>query len=155
MNSNIFLKNAPRFLTARYGSLNKYVQETLIPADRLDRIRRQFRSREERRKQIQRVKEISNEASFVTFIFIIKKSFNEGSTAAKNAVDTFRDLNVDGFRIGSKYFSNRNKNVLEGDLLAEALLKSISNPRIRSLIEDSKYVSDILEAYKEIIDSNV
>ena len=154
MNPNTFLKNAPRFLTARYGSLNKYVQETLLPVDKLDNLRKRFRAKGELAAEIKRVREIVDEASFVTFIFVIKKSFNEGSTAAKNAVDTFSGLNVDGFRIGSKYFSGRNKYVLEGDLLAETLLKSISDARIRSLVEDSKYMSDIMEAYKKIIDSN-
>lgn len=154
MNPNAFLKNAPRFLTARYSSLNKYVQETLLPVDKLDNLRKRFKTKVELTEEIKKVREIVDEASFVTFIFIIKKSFNEGSTAAKNAVDTFRGLNVEGFRIGSKYFSGRNKYVVEGDLLAETLLKSISDARIRSLVEDSKYVSDIIEAYKKIIDSN-
>jgi hypothetical protein len=126
-----------------------------MPADTFDRLRSRYRSKEGLKIQLRRLREISDEASFVTFIFIIKKSFNEGSTAAKNAVDTFSELDVDGFRIGSKYFSGRNKNVLEGDLLAETLLKSISNPRARLLIENSKYVSDIIEAYKKVIDSNV
>jgi hypothetical protein len=154
MNPNTFLKNAPRFLTARYGSLNKYVQETLLPVDKLDNLRKRFKAKGELTVELKRVRDIVDEASFVTFIFVIKKSFNEGSTAAKSAVDTFSGLNVDGFRIGSKYFSGRNKYVLEGDVLAETLLRSISDPRIRSLVQDSKYMSDIMEAYKGIIDSN-
>ena len=111
----------------------------------------QFKTKEERRTEFRRLRDISDEASFVAFIFVLKKSFNDGSTAAKNAVDTFRDLHVDGFKIGSKLFSGRNKNVLQGDVLAETLVASIKDSRVRALIQKSTYLSEIVEEYKKVI----
>ena len=145
------LKNAPRFLISKYGSINKYIHESLIPIEKIEDVRKQFKTKEERRIEFRRLRDISDEASFVAFIFILKKSFNDGSTAAKNAVDTFRDLHVNGFKIGSKLFSGRNKNVLQGDVLAEALVASIKDSRVRALIQKSTYLSEIVEEYKKVI----
>lgn len=151
MNPNSIFKDAPKYLTLRYNSLNRYVHEVFLTPDTIEDIRQRFGTKDERKAEIRRIKDIANEASLVAFIFIVRKMFTEGSNAAKNAVDTFKELNVDGFRIGSKYFQGRNENVIMGDLLAEKLLNSVSDDRVKGLILSSNYLTDILKGYQTLV----
>lgn len=138
-------------MTLRYNSLNRYVQESFLTPDKIEQIRQRFKTKDEKRTEIRRIKGIASEASLVAFIFIVRKMFTEGSKAAKNAVDTFKELNVDGFRIGSKLFQNRNENVTQGDELAENLLNSISDEKVKALIIKSQYLSEILREYEVLV----
>ncbi len=151
MNANAIFKDAPKYLTLRYNSLNRYVQETFLTPETIEIVRQRFKTKDEKKAEIKRIKDIANEASLVAFIFIVRKMFTEGSNAAKNAVDTFKELNVDGFRIGSKYFQGRNENVIMGDILAEKLLNSISDDRVKGLILNSNYMTDILKEYEVFV----
>ncbi|MEQ1763858.1 MAG: hypothetical protein ABL984_12030 [Pyrinomonadaceae bacterium] len=86
----------------------------------------------------------------MAYIFLAHKTFVEGSRAAKNAVDTFRELGIPGFQIGSAYFSGRNEEVVRGDRLAKELLSEVE-PRVRSIILESEKLYQVLEPYKMII----
>lgn len=151
MASNDFLSNAPKFITTRFNSINKYVWQTLVPERTLkDRIRK-FKTKVDRKSEIRRLKTISNEASTIVFLFLLNKFFVEGANAAKQAVDIFRELNVQGFYIGSNYFSGRNENVTQGDRISERLLSSIQDQKVKDLVIKSKYISEIIDEYKKVI----
>jgi hypothetical protein len=146
-----FLSGAPKFVTNRFNSINKYIWNTLVPEEvRKDKIGRK-KTKAERTKEFQRLKGISQEAAIVSFIFFFRKFLLEGSEAAKRAVDTFDDLGQDGFYIGTNYFSKRNDKVMQGELLAERLLSSIDSRSLKELITESDYLYQILDKYREKI----
>jgi len=146
-----FLSGAPKFVTNRFNSLNKYVWSTLVPEElRKDKIGRK-KTKAERKKEFQRLKGISQEAAIVSFVFFFRKFLLEGSDAAKKAVDTFKDLDQDGFYIGTNFFSERNEKVMQGDLLAESLLNSIRSQELKKLITESEYLYQILDKYRDEI----
>lgn len=140
------MKGAPRYLTMRYGSLNSYAWEVLFPKEVKNRIlsRRNDRSKQE---VINKMKMIVDEASMLAFIFAIKRTFNAGSEAAKNAVDILKDLGVQEFYLGDVVYSERNENVLMGDVLADKLLSTLSADT-RRRIQDATSITDILNSYK-------
>ncbi len=150
MSSADFLIGAPKFITNRFNSVSKYVWETLYPEHKIKKKIKNIKNKNERKKEIDRLREISNEASTVVFLFLINKFFIEGSKAAKDAVDTFKELGIEGFFIGRSYFSDRNEKVIQGDLISMQLLDSINNEKIKELVLKSKYIYEILENYKKI-----
>ena len=84
-------------------------------------------------------------------MFLINKFFIDGANAAKQAVDTFKELDVEGFFIGRSYFSERNEKVVQGDKISEQLLASIEDVRAKKMITESKYISEIIREYKKLI----
>lgn len=148
MSTDDFLRGAPRFITRRFNSIKGYVRNTLYPEEVRQQIFKHLKSREERQEKNRQIKELTNEATLVTFLFLLRKFFAEGATAAKKAVDSLQELGVEGFFIGTDYFSERNPKVIQGDLLAEKLVASIEDPELRTLILDSQYVSEILQKYR-------
>ena len=151
MSSTDFLSGAPKFITTRFNSVNKYVWQTLFPEQTVKEQIIKYKTKEERRKEISRLKGISEEASTVVFLFLINKFFTEGAKAARQAVDTFKDLGVDGFFIGGNYFSERNEKVIQGDKISEKLLGSIKDDKAKELVANSNYVSEILDKYRSLI----
>jgi hypothetical protein len=142
-------KSAPKFISDRYGSLNSYVWETLFPEDLKNRVMRRTHKRE-RKARFQSMKELVEEATLLAFIFVVHKTFIEGSVAAKNAVDTFRELGVPGFHLGKTYFSGRNEAVVLGDNLASEMLEVLRG-EARQLVLNSNKLHEILEPYKDHI----
>jgi hypothetical protein len=151
MSSTDFLSGAPKFITTRFNSVNKYVWQTLFPEQTVKEQITKYKTKAERRKEISRLKGISEEASTVVFLFLINKFFTEGAKAARQAVDTFKDLGVDGFFIGGNYFSERNGKVIQGDKISEKLLSSIKDDKAKELVTKSNYVSEILDKYRSLI----
>jgi hypothetical protein len=151
MSSTDFLSGAPKFITTRFNSVNKYVWQTLFPEQTVKEQIIKYKTKAERRKEISRLKGISEEASIVVFLFLINKFFTEGAKAARQAVDTFKDLGVDGFFIGGNYFSERNEKVIQGDKISEKLLSSIKDDKAKELVTKSNYVSEILDKYRSLI----
>lgn len=151
MSSSDFLIGAPKFITNRFNSIHKYVSETLLPErTKRERLRRK-RSKSEKIEELSRLKSIIDEASTIVFLFLINKFFIDGANAAKQAVDTFKELDVEGFFIGRSYFSERNEKVVQGDKISEQLLASIEDVRAKKMITESKYISEIIREYKKLI----
>ena len=146
-----FLDNAPRFIAIRFYSINKSVRSSLIPEELIKKKLTQKTTKKARKEEYQRLKSISDEAAIVAFIFIFRKLLIEGSNAAKNAVDTFEQLGEKGFYIGNDFFSGRNEKVIQGEKLADKLLKSIKDKKLKQLVLDSDYMSQILREYKNKI----
>jgi hypothetical protein len=63
MSSTDFLSGAPKFITTRFNSVNKYVWQTLFPEQTVKEQIIKYKTKEERRKEISRLKGISEEAS--------------------------------------------------------------------------------------------
>lgn len=140
------LKDAPKYLSQRYGSLNKYVFEYIFPLEYRNRHLR-IKNAEERKKRIEKMKRIAEEASVFVFIYVLKKTFVEGSMAAKNTVDIFKDLGVDGFRLGTTEFVDRNENVVMGDNLAKKMDQEL-NLKVNEELSDATHIYEILNVYK-------
>jgi hypothetical protein len=151
MNTTDFLSGAPKFITYRFNSVNKYVWQTLFPGQTVKEQINKYKTKAERKKEIGRLKSISEEASIIVFLFLLNKFFKEGAKAAREAVDTFKDLGIGGFYIGGNYFSERNEKVLQGDIISEKLLTSLKDERVKKLVTTSNYVSEIFEQYRKLI----
>lgn len=151
MGINEFLSQAPKFIVSRYNSLNKYVWEMLVPDDLLKIQLDKKVTKAEKRKEMIRLKEISEEAAIVCFIFVVNRFFIEGSDAAIQAVDTLSELNIKGFYIGNSYFSERNDKVIQGQVLAKNLMNSLGDSKAKKLIQKSLYISDIIKEYQKLI----
>jgi len=139
----------PLFLRRRQVSLRKYVNEKLFPYSEL-KILFKNKNKQEIKIIVDKVKDIVNECTFACTIFSFKQIFHEGTKAASEAVDTFKELGVHKINIGKKEYFNRNGNVLEGDHLCSFLLDSIKNQELKDLIKNSNYFSDIINRYKNV-----
>ena len=144
------MKYAPRYLSLRYGSLNSYVWDRLFPPEYKNKLLR-YRNDETKKERIEWMKSLADEASLLSFIFVTKKIFKEGSQAAKDAVDILAKLDVNEFFLGRTCFSGRNENVILGDVLAEKLM-SVLGEDARRLIENKDYLFEIIEVYENIRD---
>ena len=150
MEESIF-KDAPKFISQRFAAINSYVWNIFFPGSSLNKHLRKFETQKQREQELKRLKSLVNEASIAVLIFFLKKFFNDGTEAAIKAVDTFSEFDVQGFQIGSKYFSGRNENVLAGQRLAELLLETIDDKVLIDLINNSKYSIQIIDRYNKFI----
>ena len=151
MNTAEIFKDAPKYISQRFFAINSYVWKSLFPENSLNERLRRLESEKSRAEELKRLKDIANEASLAIFLLLLRKFFIEGSKAAIQAVDTFKELGVEGFQIGSKYFSERNKNVMEGEILSERLMDAVKSPELRTLILQSSFPFQILNRYKDLI----
>ena len=152
MNSSIFFKNAPKYISQRFSTVNSYTWNSFFPENSLNDRLRQFPKGDESKAELSRIKDVVNEASIVIFIFLIKRFFLDGTKAASQAVDTFKELGIASFQIGSKKFADRNKNVMKGEELATQLMNSITSEELKTLINESEYVTQIIDKYKPLIE---
>lgn len=152
MDTTQIFKDAPRYIVTRFYTINNYVWKAFFPENELNKRLRKLDNKDLSRKELSRLKDIVSEASLVIFIFLLKRFFTEGSNAAKKAVDIFGELGIDGFQIGSKYFRERNENVIEGDKLADALLATIDDKDLLGLINNSNHVYQIVDRYRKLIE---
>ena len=151
MNTAEIFRYAPRYISQRFYAINGYVWKSFFPDNSLNERLKQIKSEKERAAELARLKDVAGEASLVILILLLRKFLSEGSNAAIQAVDTFRELGVEGFQIGSKYFADRNENVMEGEVLAEQLMQTITSPELLSLIEQAQYPFQIINRYRELI----
>lgn len=150
LNIYSIMRSAPRYLSLRYGELNSYVWESLFPRNYKNRLLSKIKDLDKKKKKIIQMKEIVDEATLLTFIFVTRKIFLEGSLAAKKAVDTLNELGVKEFYLGNTKFTERNENVVLGDDLAQKLFDSL-DVDAKNLILNSTYMYDILNKYKNLI----
>ncbi|MGZ0017750.1 hypothetical protein [Yeosuana sp. AK3] len=151
MNNINFLNGASKFITNRFNSVNKYVWENLFPEQTRKELIGKKDSKKARKEEFARLRGISNETSIVVFIFLLNKFFNDGSKAAKHAVDTFKGLNVEGFYIGNNYFSDRNDKVMQGEIIAKKLIDSLGESPAKKLVLESNYVYQIMDEYRKFV----
>ncbi|HCY77478.1 MAG TPA: hypothetical protein DHV28_16300 [Ignavibacteriales bacterium] len=146
------IPEAPKFINQRLSSLNNYTWSYFFPGNELNVWLKKIPTQLERKKEINRLRKIINEASYIVFIFLLIKFFKEGTNAAIKAVDTLKSLDIDEFQIGSQVFKGRNENVMNGDNLAQKLLDTIEDEKLVKLIKKSNYSKDIIERYRPFID---
>jgi hypothetical protein len=151
MNSRDLI-GVPKFIMNRFNSINSFVWEALFPEQRIVRLLSNLPTKKQRSLRIRELKKINQEAALAYFIFDVRRFFNAGSNAARNAVDIFSELGVNGFYIGASLFKDRNENVTMGDNLAKKLLASITDKELRDLISNSASASRIIDYYKIYID---
>ena len=151
MEESIF-KDAPKFISQRFAAINSYVWNAFFPASSLNKHLRRLDTQQQREVELRRLKKIVSEASIAVLIFSLKKFFIDGTEAAIKAVDTFSEFGIEGFQIGSKYFSERNENVLAGQKLADALIDTIDDPELLDLINNSKYANQIVDRYRKFVE---
>lgn len=149
------LDNAPKYITDRYYSINKYVWQDLFTDEKKNQYFNLRKTKSEKLKLMKSLRKISQEASLALFVFYLNQFFKSGTNAAINAVDIFSELSVPGFKLGKKVFANRNENVLEGETLSKDLIDSIKDPILKNLIVNSTYPSEILNKYKYLFDEAI
>lgn len=145
----------PRFLQNRFRALNNYAWDNLFPNAKQDYIfkRKGAKTKREKANLIKAFKRLSDEAAFVIYIYVLIRFFKSGTEAAREAVDLFKEFNIDSFNIGSKEFKDRNENVEAGEKLATELIEKIKDKELKELILKSKAVHEIIDKYKKIIDN--
>lgn len=151
MKSSELFKDAPRFLVRRYYSINRFVKESLLSNDNVKKYQIRFNTETERKIKIKQINMVLDEATLVVFFFLVKRTFEDGSAAAKRAVDTFKSLGVERFNIGNITYEGRNTNVVMGDHLATSLMNSIKDDKIFSIVSNSKYISQIIDIYRNTL----
>lgn len=152
MNPSTIFKNAPKYISQRFSAINSYTWTSFFPENALNERLRRFPKGQGSKTELARLKDVVNEASLIIFIFLLKRFFLDGSNAAIQAVDTFKELGIDGFQIGSKKFKDRNKNVMKGEELAAQLMQSITDEELKALINESQFVTQIIDKYKPLIE---
>jgi hypothetical protein len=151
MNNNEILKDAPRYIVARFNAINNYTWRIMFPDNDLTARLRTVQGRSKRAEELSRIKTIVSEASLVVFIFLLRRFFNEGTRAAAQAVDTLKGVGIPALQIGSKTFTERNENVMMGEELAKNMIASIKDQKLLELIDNSFSASDIIHYYKRMI----
>jgi hypothetical protein len=139
----------PIYIQRRQFSLRTYVYDSLFPSDKT-KVLFNKKTAEEKASIKKKMKNIVDECSYLCFIFSIKQLFMEGTKAAENAVDTFKELGIKEFSIGKKLFRGRNKNVLEGKMLYEKMVFSIKDPNLKKIIEQTNNFYEIINRYKDV-----
>lgn len=108
----------PRRLRTRFEGLTGYVS-SVLQEDRLaDRLSRN---------QVQVIQ-------LVTFVAALDTFLRQGTRVAAEAVDTFEELGVGGFRVGSQRFIGRNNEVMRGQMLSRRLRDAIEDDQLLALI---------------------
>lgn len=148
MSIHEIFKKAPRYLTSRYNSLNSYVWDKLFPKDYVNRKLRGIKDENVKKEKIAMMKLLADEVSFMVFVFVMRKIFTEGATASKNTVDILKELGVDEFYLGSTKFTERNDNVIMGDILAERLMSCLDD-KSKIKIQETKYISELIDSYQD------
>jgi hypothetical protein len=149
MNYSEILKKAPRYISTIYNSLNSYVWETLFSNDYRSKVLSRFETPESRKGEYAKMKAMSEEATLLVFIFVLRKFFLEGSRMAKATVDELKTFGVKSFNFGKTCFSRRNRNVILGDILAQKLFSIIDN-KARQLLLDKNQIYEILQVYDDL-----
>jgi len=149
MNLSSVMKSAPRYLTRQYGALNSYVWEGVFPRESRNRTLYKIKDESKRKERLARMKDVVDEATLLTFIFVTRKVLMEGTEAAKKAVDTLKSIGIKEFYLGKAKFSGRNENVMQGERLAKKLFSSLNND-MQELISNSNFISDIINKYKDV-----
>ena len=151
MNSAEIFRYAPKYISQRFYAINNYVWKSFFPENELNIRLQRLENERQRAQELARLKSIAGEATLVIFIILLRQFFSEGSNAAIQAVDTFKEVGVDSFQIGSKVFQDRNENVLQGRLLADQLIQSITSKELLNIITESQYPFQIINRYKDVI----
>lgn len=148
---NDALNSAPKYISQRFAAVNSYVWGALFPGNSLNERLRRLSSAPLRKGELKRLKLIVNEASVLVLIFLLRRFLNSGTEAAISAVDMLKNLGVDGFQVGSKYFSERNEDVMAGQYLASTLIDSLESGDARELVLSANSAGDILKRYIVVI----
>jgi hypothetical protein len=120
------IKMLPYKLRIRFDSLSAYVKG--IIDDEEQSLEPTLRLKPDDVHQVQ----------LLVFISVLDNFFQEGTTAAKSAVASFRRLGVDGFSVGNSVFEGQNENVLMGETLSNRLHSALSSegasPSLRQVV---------------------
>jgi hypothetical protein len=142
---NDVLSKAPPFLKKRFSSLREYVSKLLY-----DQARAKFGKDSvywNKENNVTRAKVI-DQATIVYFI-VLQKTFYERTTeASKETVNCFNELDIPEFVIGSANFHENSEDVLRGKLLAEALIKYVTDENVKRIVHEIKYAKDIVDHFR-------
>jgi len=151
MKSESPFADAPKFISQRFATVKGYVWFAFFPENSLNKYLKKIEGDKNRKKELKRLQDIIDEASTIILIFLLKRFFEDGTERAKAAVDTLKDLEIPGFQIGSRFFSERNDNVMQGKRLAKALMQTVENEELVALINNSKTIQPIMNRYRPFI----
>jgi hypothetical protein len=82
--------------------------------------------------------------TIIAFVYTLRTFLEDGTRAARQAVRAFGDLGVRRFDIGSASFYEGSEDVERGRVLAEALMESISDDKVRDWIYGSRSLSQLV-----------
>lgn len=141
------ISKAPPFLKKRFSSLRAYVSKLLY-----DQASIKFGKDNAYWNKENNVKraEVIDQATLAYFIVLQKTLYERTTEASKETVNCFKELDIPEFVIGSANFHDNSEDVLRGELLAEALIQSVSDDKVKSMVKEVKYAKDIVDHFKNI-----
>ncbi|HPT72842.1 MAG TPA: hypothetical protein PLE74_11255 [Candidatus Cloacimonadota bacterium] len=146
MSYQAVISKAPLFLRKRFSSLRDYTGKLLYDHARVKYSKDHLywkKGNDSRRAKI------IDQAALAYFI-VLQKTFYERTTdASKETVKCFKEFDIPEFVIGSAKFHENSEDVLRGDLLAEALFECITDENVKCIVNEVKYVQDIVDHFKE------
>jgi hypothetical protein len=147
MSDNI--EGCPRFISSKFGYTRSYVWERLFPDDYRKRALQGIRDKEMRKEKMKNMRRLSDEAALLVFIFDVHNYLEEGTRDAELSVDTLKSLGVNGYKIGSSLFSERNENVMMGQTLADEMIRQLGGEEFASTLKQYKDHHDIISEYEK------
>lgn len=91
---------------------------------------------------------VIDQATLACFIFIQITFYERTTEVSKETIDCFKALEIPEFVIGSANFHENSEDVLRGKLLADALIQHITDETVKQLVNEVKYVKDIVDHFK-------
>lgn len=129
-----FIKVLPRTIQRRFEGLGSYVT-AILEENNLEDLPAEDREL----------------LLLLVFIKWLETFLRDGHRAAKMAVDTFADLGVASFSIGSQVFSKGSEAVLRGKELADGLRASIQDPQLLKIIDDAPTLRELILNYARFV----
>ena len=108
-----FAKRLPRTLAARFSSIGSYVKGLIEEEDEST-----FDGEVTPASHVKAIQ-------FVAFVWVLDRTFEEGTRAAERAAAACADLGIRGFWVGSGVFEPGNDNVLLGRRLSQELRRQL------------------------------
>lgn len=118
----------PRALKARFEGIGNYVSAVLEERPRPQRLSRAA------------VRQIQ----LVAFVKSLDEFLRDGTEAAIHAVDEFKSLGVQRFRIGTEDFEGRNEAVMRGALLSESLRRAVGDDSLQRFISMDRPLREVI-----------
>ena len=143
------LKDAPRYITKQYSGIHMYVWKKLYSESRYRALTRK-KSEAQYKERLKNMKILANEATTVVLIFLINRMLRKGTEIAKDTINNLKCFDIDSFSLGTLTYEGNNKNVTLGEDLANELIETIPDKKLKKFILSCTSVAEIIRYYRAI-----
>ncbi|GIK40338.1 MAG: hypothetical protein BroJett011_41710 [Chloroflexota bacterium] len=126
------IRTLPRKLQNRFESLEGYVRGVI--AEEEDNLHRSIKLSDENIRFIQ----------LAALIYLLETFFRAGTRSARGAAIIFEQFGSSGFQIGSATFTRDNYETRRGEVLADGLLRILSNTSLNKYIISANSMRELV-----------